>query len=120
MLAGPIEGSVRILKELKKTGYELHALTNWSAETFPLVRGEPDYRFLGLFRDIFVSGALGMAKPREDIFRHALAAMGVAPAVCLYIDDTPANVATAARLGMHAHHFRDARSLASVLHERGL
>ena len=49
MLAGPIEGTVALLAELKDAGYELHALTNWSAETFPIARER--YAFLDLVRE---------------------------------------------------------------------
>ena len=38
MVAGEIDGSVTVFEELKKAGYELHALTNWSTETFPVAR----------------------------------------------------------------------------------
>jgi len=37
MLGGPIEGTVKILKELvNDRNYRVIALTNWSAETFPV------------------------------------------------------------------------------------
>src|SRR5688572_1571013 len=38
MLAGAIEGTVNILEELHGQGHHLYALSNWSAETFPIVR----------------------------------------------------------------------------------
>ena len=47
MLKGPIEGTVNILEELKSTGLRLLALTNWSAETFPIA--EKRFAFLEWF-----------------------------------------------------------------------
>ena len=44
MIGGPIEDTVTILAELRDAGVPLYALTNWSAETFPLVR--PTFDFL--------------------------------------------------------------------------
>jgi 2-haloacid dehalogenase len=120
MIGGPIEDTVVLLKALHEARRPLWAITNWSAETFPLVREAPEYQFLDLFQEIFVSGALRMAKPRPEIFHHAIAAMKVAPESCLYIDDSPANVAAAASVGMQAHHFTGAPELERVLREGGL
>jgi len=40
---------------------------------------------------VFVSGALGMAKPDAKIFRHAAAALGAAASDCVYVGDSPTN-----------------------------
>lgn len=120
MIGGPMPGTVQLLEALHARGTPLWAITNWSAETFALVRHEPPYAFLNLFRDIFVSGDLKMVKPEEPIFRHALSVIGADPAECLFIDDAPHNVATARRIGMHAHQFGTAASLESELRALGL
>jgi 2-haloacid dehalogenase len=120
MIGGPMPETVALLEALHARGTPLWAITNWSAETFALVRHEPPYAFLSLFRDIFVSGDLRMVKPEEPIFRHALAAIGALPAQCLFVDDAPHNVATAKRIGMHAHQFRTAAGLQSELRALGL
>ena len=36
MILGPIRGTVEILAELRAGGVRLYALSNWSAETFPI------------------------------------------------------------------------------------
>src|SRR4051794_11205102 len=37
MLGGALEETVQVFSELKETGrYKIYALTNWSAETFPI------------------------------------------------------------------------------------
>ena len=54
MLAGPIEGTVAILSEVRDAGFRIYALTNWSAETFPRARGL--FPFLDWFEGIVVSG----------------------------------------------------------------
>ena len=120
MIGGPMPETVAILETLHARGTPLWAITNWSAETFALVRHEPAYAFLNLFREIFVSGDLKMIKPEEPIFRHALAAIGADASECLFIDDAPHNVATARRIGMHAHQFRAAAGLKAELRALGL
>jgi len=120
MIGGPIRPSVDLLEALHAAGRPMVALTNWSAETFPLVRDDPTYGFLGRFDEIFVSGELGMVKPEEAIFRHLLEATGRPAEACYFIDDSPNNVDTARSLGLHAHRFTDAPGLERWLIEHGL
>lgn len=118
MLRGPIEGSVAILDELRARAVPLYALTNWSQETFPLARQR--YRFMGAFRGIVVSGEERLIKPDPAIFRLLLSRHGLDAARTVYIDDSPRNVEAAARLGMHALHFRDPATLRGELCRAGL
>ena len=96
------------------------ALTNWSAETFALVRDDPAYAFLDRFRTIFVSGELRLIKPDPAIYRHVLGAIGAPAGDCLFIDDAPKNVAAAAALGLQAHRFTGAAALRAELAGLGL
>jgi 2-haloacid dehalogenase len=118
MMAGEIEGAVAILEELKSAGYELHALTNWSAETFPFARDR--FAFLEWFESILVSADVGLIKPDPAIFRLLLERIGRIPAECIYIDDNPKNVASAAALGFDAIAFARAAQLRDELESRGL
>lgn len=120
MVAGPMAPTVALLEQLDEAGVPLWALTNWSAETFALVRPDPVYAFLDRFRRIFVSGELRLAKPEPAIFRHVLAAIGAPPEHCLFIDDAQRNVAAAAALGMRTHLFTDAAGLGEELAQLGL
>jgi 2-haloacid dehalogenase len=120
MVAGPIQPTVALLAELDAAGVPLWALTNWSAETFALVRPDPAYRFLDRFRRIFVSGELRLVKPDPAIFCHLLDAIGAAPGECLFVDDAERNVAAAAELGLCAHRFTDAGRLRVELAGLGL
>lgn len=120
MLAGPIAPTVALVERLDAAGVPLWALTNWSAETFALVRPDPAYAFLDRFRRIFVSGELRLAKPEPAIFQHVLAVIGTPPEDCLFIDDAQHNVAAAAALGMRTHLFTDAAGLGQELARLGL
>jgi 2-haloacid dehalogenase len=120
MVAGPIAPTVAILEELAAAGVPLWALTNWSSETFTLVRGDPAYAFLDRFRAIFVSGELRLVKPDPAIYRHVLESVGAAPHDCLFVDDAPRNVAAAEACGLRAHRFTDAASLRAGLEATGL
>ena len=57
----------------------------------------------GLFAPaIFSATEVSRGKPAPDLFLHAAARMGVAPAACLVIEDSPAGVAAAVAAGMLA------------------
>ena len=117
-LGDAIAPTVAILAELRTTGVRLLALSNWSAETFPLVR--PRYPFLEWFEGIVVSGELGIAKPDPRIFRYLLEHHELAAATTVFIDDSEANVRAAAALGLNAIRFVDAPSLRRELVRLGL
>ena len=117
-LAGPIEGSVAILSELKARGVRLLALTNWSQETFPVA--QQLYPFLQWFEGIVVSGEERLVKPDPRIYRRLLERYVVDPATALYIDDSARNVTAAEALGMHGWWFRDPAGLREHLVELGM
>lgn len=113
MLAGPIQPSVEILADLRGTGVRLAAITNWSAETFPVARSR--YEFLGWFETIVVSGEVGICKPDRRIYEHLLELTGFEPEKTVFIDDSAANVRAAADLGMTPLRFHDPDTLRSDL-----
>jgi 2-haloacid dehalogenase len=118
MLGGPIEGTVEILGELRRTGTRLAALTNWSAEKFPVARER--YGFLDWFETVVVSGEVGIKKPDPRIYRHLLGRLDLAADATVYIDDAPANVVAAADVGMTALRFEGPERLRHDLVELGL
>lgn len=120
MIGGPIAETVTLLDGLAAAGRPIRALTNWSAETFPLVRHDPAYRFLDHFAVIYVSGELQMIKPNDDIFEHVLDDLDLAAGRILFIDDSAKNIEAADRLGFLTHHFAGPAALALDLRRRAL
>ena len=118
MLRGPIAETVAILAELRGRGLRLYALTNFSAETWPIARARFD--FLGWFDDVVVSAEHGFAKPDRRIFELAIRRCALVPARTAFIDDRPENVAAARAFGLHALHFTGAAKLRAELEELGL
>ncbi len=118
MLAGPIQGTVDLLEWLKRDGYELHALTNWSAETFPIARER--YAFLDHFESIVVSGEEKLIKPDPAIFKLLLTRINHQAADCLFIDDSAKNVDAASKLGFDTILFEGPASLRQALVSRSL
>jgi 2-haloacid dehalogenase len=112
-ISGPIDGTVKILRELKQSGYRLFGLSNWSDETFYMTRDK--FEFLNLFEQIIISGAVGLIKPDPAIFALLLDKVGRPPEQCLLIDDSPDNVTTARRLGFQTIHFESPVQLRQTL-----
>jgi 2-haloacid dehalogenase len=118
MLAGEIRGTVDVLAELRAAGLRLVALSNWSAELFPVALERFD--FLAWFEGILISGEVGVNKPDPQIFEHLVERFGIEPATAIFIDDSSANVDTAAALGFGAIQFTDAAALRLELVRLGL
>ena len=104
MLGGVIQGTVDILAALKASGqYRLLALTNWSAETFPIALER--YDFLNWFEGIVVSGTEKDRKPFPSFYQTLLNRYAVDPTEALFIDDNLRNVKAAEQLGIRSIHF---------------
>jgi 2-haloacid dehalogenase len=109
---------VEIARALRAFGIRTFGLTNWSARTFAIARGR--FRFLDEFEGIVVSGEVGVAKPDERIYRALLDRFHLEPTDTLFIDDRPANVDAAARLGIRGIVFADSPGLRRDLRAVGL
>ena len=105
-------------QELKNKGCRIYALTNWSAETFPIAKQK--YDFLQKMDGIVVSGEEKMNKPNPEIYKRLLARYGLQANNCVYIDDSLPNVEAAAQLGFDAIRFVSPEVLRLELLKRGL
>ncbi|HMH32015.1 MAG TPA: HAD family phosphatase [Puia sp.] len=104
MLGGPIHDTVEILRHLKfNTPLKLYALTNWSAETFPVALDQFD--FLHWFDGRLVSGEEKTRKPFPDIYEKLIDRFAINPSRAIYIDDNLRNLAPAKALGFTVIHF---------------
>lgn len=118
MLGEVIQGSAELLLELKAKGYRVFALSNWSAETFPVAR--PKYPILEAFEGLVISGREGLIKPDPAIYRLLCERHGIDPRRAVFIDDNVVNVEAARGLGMQAIVFQDAAQARRDLAALGL
>ncbi len=118
MMPGEIPGTVAILRELHAAGVPLHAITNWSAETYPYAVAR--FEWLALFRSITVSGHERLIKPDPAIFTLMIERQQLAAERCLFIDDNADNVATATRLGMRGVLFTGPEALRLTMRREGV
>ena len=95
---------VEVVERLKaKKRLPLYLLSNTSDihVDYMLVK----YPFFALFDDAVYSYRVGCAKPEAEIFHLSARQFGVEPGETLFIDDLPANIATARQLGFHAFQY---------------
>lgn len=111
-------GTVEILKQLKQAGYSLYGFSNWSAETFPLVRAKHD--FFDVFDDMVISGEVGVVKPEPEIYQILLNKIGRPAPECLFIDDSLPNINQANKIGFATIHFKSPEQLEKELKQLGL
>ena len=118
MLGDAVPGTVEIMRELRAAGIPTYALSNWSAETFPVAQSR--FPFLGETDGLLISGEVGVGKPDPAIFREFLRRFGLVAGQTVFIDDWDRNIATARGLGLVAIQFTDAATLRTELRALGL
>lgn len=101
---------------LRAGGYRIGLLSDTEAPSaeFFLTRRRDHFDFL-----VF-SCETGFLKPDERIYRIALDRSGTAPERTVFIDDLPANVQGAERVGMKGILYREPKQLVEALTDLGL
>ncbi|MEW9527173.1 HAD family hydrolase [Microbispora sp. NPDC049125] len=108
MFAGfrPVEEMYEMLLLARSAGLRTCLLSNSWGNDYPRDRWD------ATFDAVVISGEVGMRKPEERIFRHALGLVGLEPAQCAFVDDIEANIDAARALGLvGVHHTSPAGTL---------
>ncbi len=110
MLGNPIPGVVDILHQcISNPHLSVFALTNWSAETFPIAQQK--FNFLQSFDGIVVSGEEKTIKPFNDIYLTLLRRYHILAEETVFIDDNQRNIKAAENLGFNIILFKSAKQL---------
>ena len=117
MIKGYIPQNVTVLRNLKEK-YKLYGLTNWSAETFPIVFKR--FSFFKLFDGIVISGEEKLIKPDKKIFELILERYHLEAKNSLFIDDNMNNIEAAKEIGFATIHVEKKTDLNSELYTLGL
>ena len=114
MLGGPIHETVEMLRQIKEDGnYKLYALTNWSAELFPIALER--YDFLHWFEGRVVSGEEKIRKPSRKFYQLLLDRYHLQPSDVLFIDDNLRNIKAAEEIGMKTIFYKNPAQLKNEL-----
>lgn len=121
MLGDANQGTVEILKKLiDSPDYKVYALTNWSAETFPIAKAIERFHFLHWFEGTLVSGEEFLLKPQPEIYEAILSRYDIDREKAIFIDDNIKNVIGSKAVGLDAIHFQSPEQLAEELENKGI
>jgi 2-haloacid dehalogenase len=119
MLGGPLQETVEIFRELKESGrYKFYALTNWSAELFPIALEK--YDFLHWFDGRLVSGEEKTRKPFPEFYQLLVDRFGINKEKAIFIDDNIRNAESAEAFGIPSIRFESPDQLREELGKRGI
>ncbi len=104
------EGMFDALAAAKKAGFKTALLSNsWG------LSGYPRERLAAVMDVVVISAEVGMRKPDPDIFTFTTGKLGLAPQVCVFVDDHPGHLKAAQEAGMTTVlHREPAQSIAEL------
>lgn len=105
--------AIPLIDSIRERGYRVLFLSNMSEHVMGSNPGA--YDFVSHMDGGVWSCHVKLIKPDPEIYRTLLKEYGLAAEECLFIDDTPVNIAAAKRLGMKAILYRDPDQLAACL-----
>jgi len=112
-----VPATCELLRRLHRR-YPLYLLSDTNEIHFGYVRERVE--ILRVFREFIVSFQVGAMKPDPRIYREALRRSGLPATACVFVDDRPANVEGAARVGIHAVLFQSPEQCAAELTRLGV
>jgi putative hydrolase of the HAD superfamily len=114
----PDPAMVALIEELHGAGHPLYALSNMGHASIDWL--EQHQAFWRFFSGKVVSARVRMIKPEPNIYRYLLVSFDLKAGECLFIDDSPANVAAAEALGLRGLIFTDPARCRAHLIDQGL
>lgn len=103
----PDPAMLTLIETLHGAGHTLYALSNMGHASIDWLE---QHAFWCFFSGKVVSARVRMMKPEPDIYRYLLVSFDLKAEECLFIDDSPANVAAAQALGIGGLVFTDVPS----------
>lgn len=106
------EGMRGLMEDLKRRGYRLLGLSNWSEKVYEVMHKFDIFELLDGF---LLSKDVHQLKPEPEIYHSFLRKFGVRPEECVFIDDKKENIVGAQRVGMYGITFGTTAQLAHEL-----
>jgi len=105
LLFGEKHETVAFMRQLKKNGYKIYFLSNFSHEGFKYV--ESVYGFLNESDGRIISSSIGMIKPERGIYEALINNYGLIPEETVFIDDLEQNIKAAVEMNIKGIHFTE-------------
>ena len=99
------EYTIPWIQELKKRGYKVYVLSNWSEIAYEANK-DTHLKFLEEMDGGILSFREGMIKPDKEIYQLLCDRYEIEPSKAVFLDDNEANVKAAKAFGMNAIHFK--------------
>jgi putative hydrolase of the HAD superfamily len=121
LLAGDVRPGMVAALRACKAAFKIGCITNNVASEEDIGWGPSVKHILSEFHHVIESAKVGLRKPDPRIYLMMCEALGVEPAVCVYLDDLGINCKPAAALGMTAIKVTgEAQALADLAAATGL
>lgn len=111
----PIQNNINLLPALKRLGYKLYVLSNFSSMNFEYVYKKFD--FFNIFDGMVISSHVHSVKPELKIYEFLIQKFNINPSKSLFVDDKIENIQSAQRLRFNVIHLTDPKELKSKLEE---
>jgi HAD superfamily hydrolase (TIGR01509 family) len=110
----PNEGVFQLIQDVLAPKYSLALVSNATGDS---VRSKISADKLALFKEVFISGEVGLLKPDPELFMLALSKLGVKPDEAIFVDDHQKYIDGATVVGMHTILFTDLSTFKTKLQE---
>lgn len=100
LAAKPIKNIQKMAYAFKSKGYDIYILSNWDAQSFPLLLKKYQ-SFFNIFNGYLISGTEKIGKPNLEFYKKLLEKYNLNPTESIFIDDEKQNVIAAQSLNIH-------------------
>ena len=114
VVTGEVPGMRQLLDELRRSGYRLYGLSNWSSKVYATMRNYSE--IVSLLHGRVLSCEEHLLKPEPEIYRRALHRWGLNADECVFVDDTQANIDGCQAVGIKGIRFAGCTALRRQLH----
>ena len=109
VVTGEVPGMRQLLDELRRSGYRLYGLSNWSSKVYETMRNYSE--IFSLLHGRVLSCEEHLLKPEPEIYRRALDRWGLNAEECVFVDDKQANIDGCQAVGIKGIRFAGCTAL---------
>ena len=109
VVTGEVPGMRQLLAELRRSGYRLYGLSNWSSKVYETMRNYSE--IFSLLHGRVLSCEEHLLKPEPEIYRRALDRWGLNAEECVFVDDKQANIDGCQAVGIKGIRFAGCTAL---------
>ena len=109
VVTGEVPGMRQLLDELRRSGYRLYGLSNWSSKVYETMRNYSE--IFSLLHGRVLSCEEHLLKPEPEIYRLALDRWGLNAEECVFVDDKQANIDGCQAVGIKGIRFAGCTAL---------